>query len=94
MNKDSICKKVEYCIHEEMDNDHIIYNPVSMEACQLNQTSAMIWELCDGKLSIQEISDILEEIFTEQNEEIAGDVLSLVESLVDSNVLCLADSTS
>ncbi len=94
MKDESIYKKVEYCIHEELDNDHIIYNPVSMEACQLNQTSAMIWELCDGKLSIRQITEILEEIFTEQNEEIVGDVMSLVESLVESNVLCQADSTS
>ncbi|MCP4337732.1 MAG: PqqD family protein [Desulfobulbaceae bacterium] len=94
MNKESIFKQVEYCIHEEIDNEHIIYNPVSMEACQFNKTSAMIWELCDGKHSIQQISDILEEIFTEQNGDISGDVSSLVKSLVESNVLYQVDSIS
>jgi hypothetical protein len=45
----------------ELDSEVLIYDQKTNKAYNLNKTSAMIWELCDGKHSLSEISCILGE---------------------------------
>lgn len=45
----------------EMDGEVLVYDQKINKAFNLNQTSALIWELCDGKHSLSEISRLLGE---------------------------------
>ena len=46
----------ENIVVQEMDNEILIYDLKENKAFCLNETSAMIWQLCDGKHSIAEMS--------------------------------------
>ena len=45
----------------ELDGEVLIYDKKTDKAFSLNKTSARIWELCDGKHSLSEISHLLGE---------------------------------
>jgi hypothetical protein len=42
---------------QQSDNELLIYDLRRNKAICLNETSALVWELCDGKHSVSEISD-------------------------------------
>ena len=45
----------------ELDGEVLVYDQKVNKAFNLNKTSALIWELCDGKHSLSEISRVLGE---------------------------------
>ena len=46
----------ENIVVQEMENEILIYDLKENKAFCLNETSAMIWQLCDGKHSVAEMS--------------------------------------
>ena len=48
---------------QEMENETLVYDLISNQAFNLNQTSALIWELSDGNKSISEIAENLSKKF-------------------------------
>jgi coenzyme PQQ biosynthesis protein PqqD len=57
------------------------------ELFTLNETGKVIWEYLDGKHTIAEIIDILNQDFDAQDGEIEKDVLGLVEELEKRKIL-------
>ncbi len=49
----------ENIVLSEFANEVLIYDLIINKAYCLNETSTMIWQLCDGTRSIAEISQIL-----------------------------------
>lgn len=47
---------VEEIVVQELKGEMLIYNLKTNKACCLNETSALVWQLCDGTRSISEIS--------------------------------------
>jgi len=45
----------------ELDGEVLLYDQKTNKAFNLNKTSSLIWELCDGKHSLSEISRLLGE---------------------------------
>lgn len=45
----------------ELDGELLVYDSKTNKAFNLNKTSALIWDLCDGKHSLSEISNSLGE---------------------------------
>src|SRR5688572_21355604 len=43
----------------EVENEVLVYDKNTNKAFNLNETSALIWELCDGQRSVTEISRTL-----------------------------------
>ena len=46
-------------VTQELENEVLIYDLITNKAYCLNETSAMIWQMCDGKKSVTEISQSL-----------------------------------
>lgn len=42
---------------QEFDNETLIYDLINHKAFCLNQTSAIVWHLCDGKRDVSQIAD-------------------------------------
>lgn len=81
--------QVENCLLEKMDDDTLLYNPSTTATLHLNASSALVWELCTGENSVQQIIDLLQSSFPEQAEQIAGDVPLALKELLAKGVLAL-----
>ncbi|MCI5210640.1 MAG: PqqD family protein [Candidatus Electrothrix sp. ATG2] len=86
MNKDNtVILKADYLL-EKIDNEFTVHHPYHSTSIYLNETGAVIWELCDGKRTIAEIIDILIEAYPESSEAIEAGVLDIITGLVDKNI--------
>ena len=63
MNKNTPRSKKDNIVIQEVENELMIYDLSNNEAFCLNETSALIWQLCDGKNNISEIANELEKKF-------------------------------
>lgn len=66
-------RKPDYRL-ELLDGELLLYHPNRTQILYCNQTASLIWQLCDGRHTTQEITDILSAAFPESAEIIPGDV--------------------
>jgi hypothetical protein len=59
---------------EEMDNELLLFNPDNLEVLYLNPTARLVWEMCDGQRTLQQITDLLCEAYPEAAQAIPNDV--------------------
>jgi hypothetical protein len=68
-----LCRK-ENIVVQDIDGEILIYDLIENKAYCLNQTSALVWQACDGKRSVAEITDLLGK---QLNSEVKEDVVWL-----------------
>lgn len=71
---------------EEIDNELLLYHPARTRAVYLNQTAALVWQLCDNERSVGEIVSLLEEHYPD-SENIKNDVESTLQQLEDNGAI-------
>lgn len=59
---------------ESLDGEELIYDLELTRIVYCNQTAALIWRLCDGERSVQELIALLSEAFPEAAENLVDDV--------------------
>ncbi len=91
INKKTIYTQVVGCLLEEMDEGALIYNPGTTTALQLNSSSTLIWQLCDGSHSVEDIVAYLSENFPEAVAHIEQDVMITIMELSREGVLTTID---
>ena len=62
---------------ERIDNEITVYHPTLATSLYLNETGALIWELCDGVRPVSEVIDVLVDLYPENEAQIADDVRAL-----------------
>lgn len=82
--------KPDYLL-EKIDNEITVYHPTLTTSLYLNETGALIWELCDGKRSISDIIDVLSESYPKNSKQIHGDVMDIIGSLLENNIAVLRE---
>ncbi len=82
-------KKIDDFKLEEIDGEILLYSPKATQAVYLNQSAAVIWQMCNGELSTQEIIEVLQHQFPEDASTIADDVIETIEQLVSSKAIRL-----
>lgn len=87
MNKNTVYKKNPNCLIEDMDGELLLYDPESATTLHLNNSSMIVMGLCDGKRSLTEIIEAIQEAYPGQSGEIETDILALVEDLTSRQVL-------
>lgn len=77
--------KRENLVVQEFDDEVLVYDLVENKAFCLNQTSSLVWQLCDGKTSVTKISQkITEKLKTPANEDL---VWFAIEQLKKENLI-------
>jgi hypothetical protein len=66
---------------EAIDGELLLFHPERGEIMYCNETASLIWQLCDGGRTTQEIVDLLVDTFPEAAAAIPGDVESTLQEL-------------
>ncbi len=74
-------KQCEGFVIEQLDGEVVLLHPVRNILIHSNQTGALIWQLCDGTRTVEEISDILSAAYPEAGARIAQDVPDTIRKL-------------
>jgi pyrroloquinoline quinone biosynthesis protein D len=74
---------------EEMQEEILLYKGGSHKAIYLNETAALVWKLCDGTRTVDDIAAVLTENFSEPH--VAHDVRQAIETLVREGILSATD---
>lgn len=88
-----IPSRVEHFSLERLDNEILLYHPGLTKAIHLNETAALVWELCDGLRSVEEIGTLLADAFPDQTDQVQSDVAAVVARLSTEGALQLSTAT-
>lgn len=72
---------------EALDGEIVLLHPVRNFVVHGNPTSALIWQLCDGIRSVDEIVEILTAAYPEADAEIRSDVMTTIQTMLEQGVL-------
>lgn len=72
---------------EEIDGEVLLYSPKATRSIYLNPSASLIWRLCTGEFSAQEIIDSLKEQFPEEADTIADDVVTTLNQFVEAHAI-------
>ncbi len=85
-----VCLEADFIL-EQIDNEITVYHPTLTTSVYMNESGAVIWQLCDGNRTVSEIIDILSEAYPGNSSQIKDDVISTIGHLVDHNIAHLND---
>ena len=74
---------------EKFDNEVLLYAVANTKGIYLNETAHLVWEMCGKGQSVKDIIDALQELYPEQADAIASDVLNAVQSLIENKALVI-----
>jgi coenzyme PQQ biosynthesis protein PqqD len=72
---------------EEMEGENLLYRLGGHKAIHLNDTATVIWKLCDGNRTVQEIIDLLKNEYPGAETAVAADVREAIATLVREGAL-------
>ena len=72
----------------EMGDETLLYNAENDKVSMLNKTAAAVWELCDGKHTIEEIAaEITESLGPPEGRDVKSDVEAAIEKFREDGIL-------
>lgn len=86
MDVSGVIRLKEGFLLERIDGEVSVYHPTLTTAVYLNETGALIWELCDGRRTVAEIIGILNDQYPGNEAQIADDVKSVISRLVENQI--------
>ena len=79
---DSITEKI-------LDDEIILYNQATHNVHSLNKTAGILWQLCDGKASVDEMINYILKACTGDKKVIETDVLKILEEMEKNHLIIL-----
>ena len=75
-------KRTTHLIEHRMGNEVLLYDPVASRTHRLNKAAAMIWDLCDGGHSVEELAGLLTAQFEVEFDRAYDDTQAVVQQLL------------
>ncbi|MCB8983021.1 MAG: PqqD family protein [Ardenticatenaceae bacterium] len=63
---------------ESLDGELLLFNPASDQILQTNQSGALVWQLCDGRRTIADITALLAAAYPDAAAAITDDVPAIL----------------
>ena len=76
---------------EELDNELLLYHPTKTTTVYMNETASIIWRLCDGKRSIVEITDLINDSYPEVGDRATEDVEATLQIFRDHGAITVEE---
>lgn len=74
-------RKPDYRL-ELLDDEIVLYHPTDTRMLYFNQTASLIWQLCDGERSVEQIIALLAAAYPEAETDIPADVQATLEDFL------------
>ena len=74
-----------------LDDQPMLFSKFHEGLHLLNPVAGFIWTCCDGKTNVREIKDALQEVFVENQDEVAKDLPNVLESWQENGLICPDD---
>ena len=78
----------------ELDGEAVLYDDSSGRLHHLNTTASLVWECCDGTVSLDTIAENLAAVFGIDTDVVRSDVLDVVRAFVGQGLLEAAEPGS
>jgi pyrroloquinoline quinone biosynthesis protein D len=82
-----VLKQASNYISEDMDGQVLLYRVGAHKAVHLNDSAALIWKLCDGSRTLNDVIAVLGEAYPDMRESVAADVRSGARMLLNEGAL-------
>lgn len=66
---------------EQMDGEIVLFHPARNVIIHSNETAALIWQMCDGNNTVEDIVNILSGAYPDAAAQIAKDVPETIQKL-------------
>jgi len=76
---------------EEIDGELLLYHPTQTTIMYCNPSASIIWQLCDGGRTVEEITMLLAAAFEQNLETITADVESTLDSFCKHKAIEMLD---
>ena len=73
----------------QLEDESILYDTETQNVIYLDAPALVIWQLCDGERSVDEIAKLLEDAYPTSRDAIAEDVRRTVDALASSGALMM-----
>ena len=91
MDNSEICPRPRPGVRfEKIDGEAVVYDRTGTKATYLNETAAIIWQLCDGVRTETEIIAHLADAYPEAGAALAADVRRAIADLLSTESLVVA----
>lgn len=94
VNSDAIPLPREGFRAETMDGETVLYRDTVKKMIYLNESASLVFGMCDGKVSVREIIELLAQAYPEAAQSIARDVFEVIDYLVEEGALRLEGEKS
>jgi len=84
IGESTLVKSPDFLV-QEMQEEILLYKGGSHKAIYLNGSAALVWKLCDGTRTVDDIAALLSENFSEAR--VAHDVRQAIETLVREGIV-------
>jgi hypothetical protein len=79
-------RKPDYRL-EMIDDELLLFHPGETKILYCNQTASLIWQLCDGQHTVEEITALLSDAFPEAADTIAADVEATLQEFLQQGAI-------
>ena len=80
----------ESCHMEELDDEVLLYNPTNNKTLYINKSASVIWQLCNGDQTVDEIINMIQDAYPSDDEGLRQDILDTLNSLADNDAVTIA----
>ncbi len=74
-------KKCIGFLAEQMDGEVVLLHPARNVIIHANETAALVWQMCDGINTIEQIIEILRSVYPDASVQITKDVPDIIQRL-------------
>jgi coenzyme PQQ biosynthesis protein PqqD len=74
-------KKCAGFLAEQMDGEIVLLHPARNIIIHTNETATLVWQMCDGINTIEQIVDVLSGAYPDARTQIAKDVPEIIQKL-------------
>jgi hypothetical protein len=80
------------CSLEAFDEEYLLYLPRTEQVVELNETAALVWQLCDGARTVSEITTLVADAFPEERARVTADVETALQALLASGTVRVVEA--